>query len=91
MTAQARQSTVAKADDAKDEDVTAKADETFIKYTGTGRRVILAEHWANVDVKSQADSIWDPDTNGNRLPKSDFSAKALNYLLHADTQFVEED
>lgn len=63
----------------------------FIRYTGhTGVRVISEDDWKAIKVTGQGESVWDK-TNAHRLPRSEFNAKALNYLLQVDGEFVAED
>lgn len=77
----------AKADTAED----AKAGEDeFIAFKGhNGVRIISEEDWAAIGVEGQAEARWDR-SNGWRLPRSEFGARALNYLLKVDGEFVAE-
>lgn len=64
--------------------------EKFIKFKAhNGTRVIEAKDWKSVGVDDQGKAVWDK-RNAWRLPASEFSPKALNYLLQVDGEFVEE-
>lgn len=62
----------------------------FVRFTGTGNRVISEADWAGIECTDQKDASWDT-TNAKRLPASDFSPRALNYLLKVDGEFVLEE
>jgi hypothetical protein len=63
----------------------------FIKFNAhNGVRVISKEDWEAIGVKDQDTATWDK-TNAWRLPTEEFGARALNYLLKVDGEFIAED
>lgn len=73
------------------EQVASEEGDEFIRFSGhLGVREISKEDWAAIGIDGQDDVRWDR-VNGHRVPRSEFNAKALNYLLHVDGEFTAEE